>query len=105
MKAASDSQTIRPPVRSEVEFGVAGAIAVAARYDDATRSCAQVPYDDCEECHDSLYASIAVGAGIGLLIDALRTNKRTVNPSVSGVPVHVTVGRRAVGVRRVIRWQ
>ena len=29
-------------------------------------------YDDCEECHDSLYASIAVGAGIRLLIDALR---------------------------------
>jgi hypothetical protein len=27
-------------------------------------------FDDCEECHDSLYASIAVGAGIGLLVDA-----------------------------------
>jgi hypothetical protein len=29
-------------------------------------------YDDCEECHDSLYWSIGVGAGIGLLVDFLR---------------------------------
>ncbi len=28
-------------------------------------------YDDCAECHDSLYGSIAVGAGIGLLVDAV----------------------------------
>ena len=27
--------------------------------------------DDCKECHDSLYGSIAAGAGAGLLIDAL----------------------------------
>ncbi len=28
-------------------------------------------YDDCAECHDSLYGSAAVGAGIGLIADAL----------------------------------
>ena len=63
-------------------------------------------YDDCEECHDSLYASIAVGAGIGLLVDALRTNRQQANPSISGVPlrVDVDVKRRGIGVRTMIRW-
>ena len=61
--------------------------------------------DDCEECHDSLYASIAVGAGIGLLVDALRTSQRPVHPLVSRVPVHVGVARRGVGIRAMIRWR
>ena len=62
-------------------------------------------YDDCDECHDSLYASIAVGGGIGLLVDALRTNRQPANPSISGVPAHldVAVRRRGIGVRTMIR--
>ena len=35
-------------------------------------------YDDCEECHDSLYGSIAFGAGVGLLVDALIRSRRVV---------------------------
>ena len=29
-------------------------------------------YDDCEECHDALWGSIAVGALAGLAIDAIK---------------------------------
>lgn len=35
-------------------------------------------YDDCKECHDSLYGSIAFGAGVGLLVDALVRSGRLV---------------------------
>ncbi|MCM3881398.1 MAG: hypothetical protein ND807_14920 [Vicinamibacterales bacterium] len=64
-------------------------------------------YDDCEECHDSLYASIAVGAGIGLLVDALRTNRQPVSPSISRAPIRfdVAVKRRGIGVRTKIHWR
>lgn len=64
-------------------------------------------YDDCEECHDSLYASIAVGAGIGLIVDLLRTDTRAVSQSRSdgGFRMGVAAGRRAVGVRGMVRWR
>ena len=62
-------------------------------------------FDDCEECHDSLYASIAVGAGIGLLVDALRTNQRTRHPQIGRVPVDVAVRPRGVSIRTAIRWK
>jgi hypothetical protein len=48
-----------------------------------------------------------VGAGLGLVVDALRTSPREVwrapgiSPTVPGVP---SVGRRAMGVRLVVRW-
>lgn len=63
-------------------------------------------YDDCEECHDSLYVSVAVGAGIGLLVDALRRDRQPTNPSISVVPVRVNVAvkRRGIGLRTMIRW-
>lgn len=59
-------------------------------------------YDDCEECHDSLYASIAVGAGVGLLVDALRGHAK---PAIGPSPLRVTVNRRSVGVRAIFRWR
>ena len=64
-------------------------------------------YDDCEECHDSLYASIAVGAGIGLVIDVLRSNRRPPSPSQSdaGFRLGVAGGRRAMGIRGVLVWR
>jgi hypothetical protein len=62
-------------------------------------------FDDCEECHDSLYASIAVGAGIGLRVDALRTNQRTRHPQIGRVPVDVAVRPRGVSIRTAIRWK
>ncbi len=49
-------------------------------------------YDDCEECHDSLYIATAVGAGIGLLVDALRMTPVTA-PAVSHRPPRVSAGR------------
>jgi len=65
-------------------------------------------YDDCEECHDSLYASTAVGEGVGLLIDALRVSRRVVYETpTTGRPMHleVAVGRHAVGLRAIVRWR
>jgi hypothetical protein len=64
-------------------------------------------YDDCEECHDSLYASIAVGAGIGLLVDLLRSDSRPVVPLQSRDRLRVSIagGRKAVSVRGVVRWR
>jgi hypothetical protein len=64
-------------------------------------------YDDCEECHDSLYASIAVGAGVGLLVDALRGRPAGGSPPPAGDPVQITaaVGRRGLGVKATIRWK
>jgi hypothetical protein len=48
-------------------------------------------YDDCEECHDSLYLSFAVGAGVGVVIDLLRQERRLVyaapSRTVSWAPV------------------
>jgi hypothetical protein len=54
-------------------------------------------FDDCEECHDSLYVSIAVGAGVGLLVDLLRNR--------GPIDIGVTANRRGVGLRSSIRWQ
>lgn len=41
-------------------------------------------YDDCEECHDALYGSIALGAGVGLLIDVLVRPTRVVYRAPGG---------------------
>lgn len=38
-------------------------------------------YDDCEECHDALYGSMALGAGIGLVVDVLMPSTRLVYQS------------------------
>jgi hypothetical protein len=64
-------------------------------------------YDDCEECHDSLYASIAVGAGIGLLIDLLRDGRQTPSPSQArdGLQLDVALRRRTVGVGWRVAWR
>ena len=62
-------------------------------------------FDDCEECHDSLYASIAVGAGVGLLIDLLRRDNRPTDSAVPGVPVQLAITVRSVGVLGAIRWR
>ena len=64
-------------------------------------------YDDCEECHDSLYASIAVGAGVGLLVDALRGQRRNgSSPSADDrVQIAAVSSRRGVGVRATVRWK
>lgn len=63
-------------------------------------------YDDCEECHDSLYWSIAVGAGVGLVVDLLR-NPRPVPPG--GTDQAFSVGpvasRRTLGVSAAVRWR
>lgn len=53
-------------------------------------------YDDCEECHDSLYASVAVGAGVGLLIDALH-RKTTPAPTRTPAVTFTVQPRRAAG--------
>jgi ElaB/YqjD/DUF883 family membrane-anchored ribosome-binding protein len=65
-------------------------------------------YDDCEECHDSLYGSIAAGAGVGLLIDALRSSRRVVYEAPtdkSSTHVGVAVGRESIAVRATLRWR
>jgi hypothetical protein len=64
-------------------------------------------YDDCEECHDSLYASIAVGAGVGLLVDLLRDGRKGVSPSRSdsGVRFDVAIAPNSVGVGGRVRWR
>lgn len=61
-------------------------------------------YDDCEECHDSLYASIAVGAGVGLLVDFLRIDRRPANPTLANRSVHVSIAPRDFRVRQIMRW-
>jgi hypothetical protein len=60
-------------------------------------------YDDCEECHDSLYGSIAVGAGVGLLVDFLRVD-RPANPALANRAVHVSIAPRGFRVHRIMRW-
>jgi hypothetical protein len=64
-------------------------------------------YDDCEHCHDSLYASIAVGAGIGLAVDLIRSDRRSVLPPRSDDRFRISLagGRKAVGVRGIVRWR
>ena len=64
-------------------------------------------YDDCEECHDSLYGSIAVGAGIGLIVDLLRHPKPTASssPVDERVRVHLALGRGVVGLGGRIAWR
>ena len=63
--------------------------------------------DDCEECHDSLYGSIAVGAGIGLVVDLLRRPKPSPFPEATNdrVWLDLSLGRRAVGVRGRVVWR
>jgi hypothetical protein len=64
-------------------------------------------YDDCEECHDSLWASIAVGAGIGLVVDLLRSDTGARSPSRPGNGFRLSIagGNQAVAVRGVVRWR
>ena len=61
-------------------------------------------YDDCEECHDSLYASIAVGAGVGLLVDFLRVDRRPASPALANRGVHVSIAPSGFRVHRIMRW-
>ena len=61
-------------------------------------------YDDCEECHDSLYASIGVGASVGLLVEFLRIDRRPTNPALANRGVHVSIARRGFRVHRMMRW-
>ena len=61
-------------------------------------------YDDCEECHDSLYASIGVGAGVGLLVDFLRIDRRPTNPALANRGIHVSIAPRGFRVHRIMRW-
>jgi len=49
-------------------------------------------YDDCEECHDSFYASIGVGAGVGLLVDVLRVTSTASSPSQPRTSLLLGVG-------------
>jgi hypothetical protein len=55
-------------------------------------------YDDCEECHDSLYASVAVGAGVGVLVDALRRKTVAAPSRTDGLTLTVQPRRAARGV-------
>ena len=63
-------------------------------------------YDDCEECHDTLFISVGIGAGLGVLIDALRT-KSAAAPSRTAYAFRVdaAVGRRRAGLRATLRWR
>ena len=67
-------------------------------------------YDDCEECHDSLYWSIAVGAGIGLLVDLLRGGGGGAGAGAPGTPsktvrVDVSVAPSRVGFSGRVGWR
>lgn len=66
-------------------------------------------YDDCEECHDSLYWSIAAGAGVGLLVDLLRGGGGAGTGSQGPPSKHLRMGLLAtadrVGVGGHIRWR
>ena len=57
--------------------------------------------DDCEECHDSLYGSIAVGASAGLIIDAL-IRAQTLVYRASGTPTKISLGIRTKGYRTAV---
>ena len=63
-------------------------------------------YDDCEECHDSLYASIAVGAGVGLVVDLLRDDRRAISPTRSLKTLRLDAGMTPNRLRigGAIRW-
>ncbi len=63
-------------------------------------------YDDCEECHDALYASVAVGAGVGLLVDALRRKSVATPNRTSGLALTMQPRRatRGVGVFAQFRF-
>jgi hypothetical protein len=63
-------------------------------------------YDDCEECHDSLYVSMAVGAGVGLLVDVLRRERQTVYqaPAGGGIQFGLAVGRGRMGLAARVSW-
>ena len=62
-------------------------------------------YDDCEECHDSLYASIAVGAGVGLIVDLLRGRKPMAPPRARNVQLGASFPRHGAGVVGRVRWR
>lgn len=57
--------------------------------------------DDCEECHDSLYGSIAVGAGTGLLIDAL-IRAQTLVYRAPGAATKISLGIQTKGHRTAV---
>jgi hypothetical protein len=103
-KGAADGQTSAGPAkRDSVLNGVligAGIGALAGLIPDY--------YDDCEECHDSLYWSIAVGAGIGLVVDLLRNKPAaatsTVTPGKS-VQVGAALAPGVVGLRGRVSWR
>jgi hypothetical protein len=65
-------------------------------------------YDDCEECHDSLYWSIAVGAGVGLVVDLLRNKPAaptsTATPGKS-VRVGAALGPGVLGLGGRVAWR
>jgi hypothetical protein len=63
-------------------------------------------YDDCEECHDALWGSIAYGAGIGLGLDLLLGATHAVSPPTPYRPlVQFGFGKKTVGVRGSISWR
>jgi hypothetical protein len=61
-------------------------------------------YYDCAECHDALYGSMALGAGIGLLVDIFRRGTRVVyrapvREQAISLGCHVSGGRSGVALR------
>jgi hypothetical protein len=63
-------------------------------------------YDDCEECHDALWGSIAHGAGIGLGVDLLLGATHSASPPTPNRPVvRLGGGRKGVAVRGSIAWR
>lgn len=58
-------------------------------------------FDDCDECHDSLYGSIAVGAGAGLILDAL-IRKQTLVYRASGAATRISLGIQTKGYRTAV---
>lgn len=64
-------------------------------------------YDGCEECHDSLYASIGVGAGVGLLVALLRVKSSAASSSGPRTSLLLGVGPPSARVRvgGVVRWR
>ena len=57
--------------------------------------------DDCKECHDSLYGSIAVGAAAGVIIDAL-FRAQTLVYRAPGVAKRLSIGVQTRGHRTAV---
>jgi hypothetical protein len=62
-------------------------------------------YDDCEECHDTLYGSIAMGAGVGLLIDLLRDGQSSTPQKREGLRLNVAAAPKAVRISGKFIWR